>query len=250
MNTITAFSERPEPADSCTARLARAAGSTGSARRLAIDVAAIAAVLSVTSCHDPTGARIPDEVNCATFVDYRESPYVLPYPPGRQFRVSRTFEHYLPANGGVGLYAIDFDMPMGTPVVAARAGAVVAVEQRFSDSDHRDFHENWVMVRHPDGSVARYIHLKQDGARVAVGDQVTQGQLIGLSGNSGASNGPHLHFDVQTCGPNLPPGYNRMPCGQTLPVSFRNTAPHMCGLEPGRTYRAGAFQATASASGD
>jgi murein DD-endopeptidase MepM/ murein hydrolase activator NlpD len=113
--------------------------------------------------------------------------------------------------------------------------------ERFSDSDHADFHENWVMVRHDDGTVARYIHLTQNGALVELGDRVVRGQAIGLSGNSGASTGPHLHFDVQACGPNLPPGYNRPPCGQTQPVSFSNTTAHKCGLEPGRTYRAAPF---------
>ena len=120
---------------------------------------------------------------------------------------------------------------------------MVAVEERFSDDDHADFHENWVMVRHADETVARYIHLTTNGAVVDVGDVVVQGQLVGLSGNSGASSGPHLHFDVQTCGPNLPPGYNRLPCGMTVPLSFRNTIPHSCGLEAGRSYTAEGFVA-------
>jgi len=115
---------------------------------------------------------------------------------------------------------------------------VVAVEERFSNDDHADFHENWVMIRHADDTIARYIHLTTGGALVDVDDVVRQGQAIGLSGNSGASLGPHLHFDVQTCGPNLPPGYNRLPCGMTVPVSFRNTEPHSCGLTPRQTYSA------------
>lgn len=70
---------------------------------------------------------------------------------------------------------------------------------------------------------------------------MAQGEVIGLSGNSGPSTGPHLHFDVQTCGPNLPPGYNRLPCGMTVPVSFSNTEAHACGLDPGKTYAAEPF---------
>ncbi|MEO5721363.1 MAG: hypothetical protein ABIR71_07835, partial [Chthoniobacterales bacterium] len=57
-------------------------------------------------------------------------------------------------------------------------------------------------------------------------------------GNSGQSGGPHLHFDVQKCGPNLPPNYNQAPCGQTLPVTFRDTGAHPCGLTPNESYRA------------
>jgi murein DD-endopeptidase MepM/ murein hydrolase activator NlpD len=195
-------------------------------------------LLVTLSCTSPS---VPDFVDCAVFAEPQNSLYVLPYAVGRTNRVSRTFDHYLPANGGVGLYAIDFPMPIGTPIHAARAGVVVAVEERFSDRDNADFQENWVMIRHADGTVARYIHLTRDGALVAVGDTVTQGQRIGLAGNSGASREPHLHFDVQQCGPNLPPGYNALPCGRTVPLSFRNTAQHSCGLEPRREYTASPF---------
>jgi murein DD-endopeptidase MepM/ murein hydrolase activator NlpD len=209
--------------------------------------AAIVILVGGLACSAPVGPEVPDFVNCSVFTNFRSSPYVLPYPAGREYRVSRTFDHYTPLNGGVGLYAIDFVMPTGTSVTAARAGVVVAVEERYSDADHADFHENWVMVRHDDGTVARYIHLTQNGALVEIGEHVLPGQAIGISGNSGASLGPHLHFDVQACGPNLPPGYNRLPCGQTQPVSFNNTAAHSCGLEAGRTYRAAALNIVSNA---
>jgi murein DD-endopeptidase MepM/ murein hydrolase activator NlpD len=186
----------------------------------------------------PTGPIVPEFVNCARFSESSSSTYVLPFPVGQGFRVTRTFDHYTPLNSGVGLYAIDVDMPIGTPVHAMRGGVVVAVEERFTDDDHATYHENWVMVRHDDNTVARYIHLALNGVLVDVGEVVAQGQLVGLSGNSGDSRGPHLHFDVQSCGPNLPPGYNDLPCGMTVPLSFRNTESHSCGLEPRKSYSA------------
>jgi murein DD-endopeptidase MepM/ murein hydrolase activator NlpD len=167
------------------------------------------------------------------------SSYVLPYEPGTSHVVWRTTSHYTPGNGGVGLWAVDFGMPIGTPIVAARAGQVVAVQQGFQDGNDTDLQENFVMIRHADGTVARYIHLKQGGALVRVGDAVRQGQRIALSGNSGQTGGPHLHFDVQRCGPNLPPRYNVLPCGMTVPVTFRNADASACGLQAGRRYRAG-----------
>ncbi|WP_277619852.1 M23 family metallopeptidase [Chryseobacterium angstadtii] len=47
---------------------------------------------------------------------------------------------------------------------------------------------------HPDGTFAQYYHLKQNGVKVNIGDQVKKGDVIGLSGNTGWSKGPHLHF--------------------------------------------------------
>lgn len=122
-----------------------------------------------------------------------------------------------------------------------RSGTVVAVEEQFSDDDHLDYHENFVMIRHADGTVARLLHVMNGGVLVEVAETIVQGQLVAYSGNSGASSAPHVHFDVQTCGPNFPPGYNTLPCGMTVPLSFRNTGPQTCGLETGRAYRAQPF---------
>lgn len=196
---------------------------------------------SSPSAPSPPPASPPSNVKCALFPESRTAPYVLPFPVGQQFRIGRTFTHYTPANQGVGLYAIDINMDIGSPVHAMRSGTVVAVEERFSDNDHAVYHENWVMIRHADNTIARYIHISENGALVDVGDAVLQGQLVARSGNSGESSAPHLHFDVQTCGPNLPPRYNDLPCGMTIPLSFRNTEPHTCGLETGRTYPAQPF---------
>ncbi|WP_373059705.1 M23 family metallopeptidase [Gemmatimonas sp.] len=73
---------------------------------------------------------------------------------------------------------------------------------------------------------------------VAVGDRVEQGQRIAFSGNSGQTGAPQLHFDVQICGPNLPPGYNTLPCRQTVPMNFRNAGASECGLLPNKKFRA------------
>jgi murein DD-endopeptidase MepM/ murein hydrolase activator NlpD len=187
------------------------------------------------SCRpDPDGPR----VSRAAFAASEQSAYVLPYLPGAPRLAWRTTSHFNPGNKGVGLYAIDFEMPIGTPVIAVRAGTVVAARDTFPDGNDKDLEENFVMVRHADSTVARYIHLTQRGALVRVGDVVREGQRIALSGNTGQTGGPHLHFDVQRCGPNLPPGYNTLPCGMTVPLTFRNAGPNVCGLVPGRRYRA------------
>lgn len=190
----------------------------------------------------PAGTCQPDlrgpTVQEKDFPVASDSPYILPFEPGSSHVVWRTTSHFTPGNGGVGLYAVDFGMPVGTPIVAARAGRVVAVRSHFEDGNGRDLEENFVMIQHDDQTVARYIHLQHGGVQVRVGQMVRQGERIGFSGNTGETGGPHLHFDVQRCGPNLPPLYNRLPCGMTVPVTFRNAGTNPCGLLAGRRYKA------------
>jgi murein DD-endopeptidase MepM/ murein hydrolase activator NlpD len=197
----------------------------------AADAAGVAA--GTTPCRpDPAGPAVERTL----FADSHRSAYILPFERGVTSLVWRTTSHYVRGNSGVGVYAIDFEMPIGAPLVAARAGVVVAVRDSFADGNGRDLEENYVMVRHADSTVARYIHLMHHGALVARGDSVRQGQRIARSGNSGQTGGPHLHFDVQRCGPNLPPAYNAPPCGMTVPLTFRGTVGSPCGLVPGRRY--------------
>ena len=98
-------------------------------------------------------------------------------------------------------HALDFAADIGTPVFAARAGTVMQVEAGFRASglasDDGRTRANFIRILHDDGSMALYAHLAVDGVLVRVGQEVTAGQRIGLSGNTGFSTGPHLHFAVQ-----------------------------------------------------
>jgi murein DD-endopeptidase MepM/ murein hydrolase activator NlpD len=121
-------------------------------------------------------------------------------------------------------------MPIGTEIIAAREGTVLLVEESFSDSTRRAGEENYINVRHDDGSIAGYVHLTKNGAFVTVGQRVVQGESIGLSGDTGSSTEPHLHFHVQRC--------DGCP---TVPVTFRNTRLHPRGLLQGEVYEAEPF---------
>jgi len=107
------------------------------------------------------------------------------------------FSHTDPQN----LYAVDFAADIGTVVLAARAGVVMQVESDFDkaglDREKYGGRANFVRIVHDDGSMALYAHLKPEGVRVRVGQRVQAGQQIGLSGNTGFTTGPHLHFAVQ-----------------------------------------------------
>ncbi|AXI84449.1 M23 family metallopeptidase [Xylella taiwanensis] len=106
------------------------------------------------------------------------------------------FSHQDDAN----YYALDFALPKGTPILAARAGLVMEVQTGFQEATANGRHAgggNLVRILHEDGSMAVYAHLSPDGIAVHQGDRVTTGQCLGLSGNTGFSTAPHLHFAVQ-----------------------------------------------------
>ena len=92
-------------------------------------------------------------------------------------------------------------MPKGTPVRAARDGVVVFRESRYSKtadmSDKSNASKaNIVEIEHADGEMTLYAHLQWRSVRVANGQHVRRGQIIGLSGQTGFASYPHLHFAV------------------------------------------------------
>jgi len=95
--------------------------------------------------------------------------------------------------------ALDFKMKKGTAVCAARSGVVIGLkedsDQGGLDSKYYRF-ANIVRIRHADGTVAIYGHLQHNGVLVNLGDTVQRGQVIALSGSTGYSAFPHLHFAV------------------------------------------------------
>ncbi len=123
-----------------------------------------------------------------------------------------------------GEYAFDFPMPIGTPVLTAREGIVVKVVDRYERGAARKSladQANVIVVAHSDGTFARYVHIKR-GAAVVVGQRVAAGELLGLSGNTGFTAQPHLHFEVYGAGPDGKP--------DTLPIRFESADPR--GFEP------------------
>ena len=121
--------------------------------------------------------------------------YPLPWIGG-PFRLSQgpngKYSHF----GAKGRYAMDIAMPEGTPIIAARSGVVVKTENE-QEGRGGDASGNFVRVRHDDGTEGVYLHLKQGSVSVRAGQRVAVGSPLALSGNTGNSSGPHLHFVVQ-----------------------------------------------------
>jgi len=126
--------------------------------------------------------------------------YLLPLRQSRN-RVDQGFGGQFSHQDEQNRYALDFAADIGTPVLAARSGTVMQVESDFSKAglkrEKYGGRANFVRIVHDDGSMALYAHLKAEGALVRVGQRVSAAQQIGLSGNTGFTTGPHLHFAVQ-----------------------------------------------------
>lgn len=127
-----------------------------------------------------------------------EEVYWLPYPTGTSQSI---FQGYNGNFSHQNAFALDFSHKLGTEIFAARRGKVIITE---SDSDQHCLskdcakYNNKIIILQDDGTFAEYAHLKKNGIIVNKGDEVKQGQLIGYSGDTGWSNGPHLHFSVFT----------------------------------------------------
>lgn len=97
---------------------------------------------------------------------------------------------------------IDFRSPTGTPVYASLEGTIT---RRWTSKSYGKV----IYIEHPDGKTSRYAHLSSFEPGLSVGDEVTQGQLIGYVGSTGRSSGPHLHFEIrkndEAFGPSLDP---------------------------------------------
>lgn len=124
--------------------------------------------------------------------------YRLPYADGKSYRVIQGFGSRF-SHTGLEQFAIDFLMPEGTPIHAARDGVVAKLEESntlgcWEDGCGR--HANYVVILHDDGTTGEYYHLLKDGVLVNVGDRVRAGQKIALSGNTGHTTVAHLHFAV------------------------------------------------------
>ena len=129
-----------------------------------------------------------------------EQPYRFPYALSTEAWVSQAFPDVITHGDPASQYAIDFVMPVGTHVFAARGGVVIEVASNFFENgtDMKDApRANIVRVLHDDGTMSLYGHLSWNSIRVVPGQRVARGEYLANSGNTGFSTGPHLHFVVQ-----------------------------------------------------
>lgn len=129
-----------------------------------------------------------------------QRPYRAPFATATDHKITQAFPQVATHTTRDSQYAVDIAMPIGTDIMAARAGVVFDVAaSNFSgglDPARDGPKANVVRVLHDDGTYAIYAHLNTNSIRVRPGDRVRRGQYIADSGNTGFSSGPHLHFAV------------------------------------------------------
>ena len=177
----------------------------------------------LVNCHAQCvgGAAYPKQI---------DSKYILPYQVGKTFSVGqgncRTDAE--DSHNGNQQYAYDFDMDIGKTIIASRAGTVFKIEKQYLDGNGIAGQENYIIIKHGDGTFAGYYHLTKDGVpdNLKEGKHVDQGQVIAYSGNTGDSTSSHLHFEVLNCEEssdlNCPLPNSNAP---TIPITFKNSEP-------------------------
>lgn len=140
-----------------------------------------------------------------------EHAYQLPFRKGDRFTF---FQGYNGNASHQNINALDFTMPEGTEILAARGGVVVKVVEgntEFCPDEVCKKFNNYILIYHSDGTMAEYTHIQKEGALVNVGDVIEAGDFIARSGNTGWTTGPHLHF---VC------FLQRMASRRTVPTKF------------------------------
>lgn len=162
-----------------------------------------------------------------------EGRYRLPYADGVKVKVFDDFASHRPV-GRIDIFAVETAGPVR--VVAAAAGKVVAIEDRYVEKQSgqaaKDCRNNYVWIAHPNGEWTNYGHVAAgsvtEAAGLKVGDQVAAGQVIGIEGSVGCSMLNHVHFEVVT--PRAKDALDEQGFLQDNAEGRRERQPRLCGV--------------------
>lgn len=133
--------------------------------------------------------------------------YGIPFQRKKAYRLIQGFNGEYSHQEPASRFALDFAMPVGEKICAAREGRVVKVKvdsRAGGPAPKYKGKDNHIVILHDDGTLAYYVHLDYEGALVKEGEQVRKGQLLGFSGHTGYSTRPHLHFVIRQPTPEGP----------------------------------------------
>lgn len=125
--------------------------------------------------------------------------YTFPFVKNYQSKIIQAYDGDFSHFGDFSAKTLDFEMAVGDTIVASRAGviSIISVEhnKQGATNAYRKY-GNYMILYHEDNTFSQYVHLKQYGNLVEVGDTVKTNQPIALSGFTGWTTVPHLHFGV------------------------------------------------------
>jgi len=127
---------------------------------------------------------------------FEKPKYTIPIPKGIQYKIAKSSFH---EEDPKSYNAIDFLVPVGTPVIASRSGKVIEVVSKWDEYGKEKEYEkkdNYIIIQHEDNTFARYSHFGKGKIVVKEGDEIKQGDLLGYTGLSGRMKEPHLCFSV------------------------------------------------------
>lgn len=139
----------------------------------------------------------------------------LRYPHKGHFRISSSFNpaRRHPVTGRIAPHrGVDFAMPTGTRILATGDGIVTRVKSH-------PFAGKYIEIQHGVQYTTRYLHL----SRISVkrGQRIKRGELIALSGNTGRSTGPHLHYELHIKNRAVDPTTAKIPMAASIPQGKR-----------------------------
>lgn len=124
----------------------------------------------------------------------------LPFLKDKTYKVLQGYNTNFTHNKLNNRFALDFQMPVGDSICAVADGVVVSLVAAYEfGGKENDFKgtDNFVWIYHQESNlISSYAHLKKEGVLVAIGEKVKANQVIALSGNTGYSSEPHLHFHM------------------------------------------------------
>jgi murein DD-endopeptidase MepM/ murein hydrolase activator NlpD len=127
----------------------------------------------------------------------------LPFPRGREYKVIQGYNGKLTHNSRYSQFAIDFKLKIGDTITSADDGYVVGIIEDYKEYGTgkkwlENDKSNYITLYHPhSGLFTQYVHLTYKGALIKMGDFVKKGQPVGISGMTGYTTTPHLHFNVK-----------------------------------------------------
>ncbi|GAA5067772.1 M23 family metallopeptidase [Streptomyces similanensis] len=171
----------------------RATSRTARPAKLRTRAAVLAAGLGVTAAMSAGVASAAETAAAPTATTAVAKSAAAWVDPVKQYTLTASFDqggsHWMHKHSGQ-----DFAVPVGTEVVAAHGGTVVKAGPNGGGDGPA--YGNAIVVKHGNGTYSQYAHLSR--IDVKVGQVVATGQHIALSGNTGNTTGPHLHFEIRT----------------------------------------------------